>query len=46
MMMMLRRRLFDEPREANEQQKQHEHNDDPQFNGRVPAHRDPSDAFA
>ena len=46
MMMMLHRRMFDEPRDADEQQEQHQDNDDPQFNGRVPAPLDPAYTFA
>jgi hypothetical protein len=38
MMMMIRRRMFDEPWEADEQHKQHEHNEEPQFNRCVPRH--------
>ena len=45
-MMMIRRRMFGKPRKADEQQKQHEQNEDPQFNGRVPAHLDPLYPFA
>jgi hypothetical protein len=29
--MMIRRRMFGKPRKADEQQKQHEQNEDPQF---------------
>ena len=46
MMMMIRRRMFDKPRQADQQHQKREYHEDPQFNGRVPTHLDPSHPFA